>query len=79
MDLTAIWQSGKSVLPLLKGEFLALNRKFIEFQSVNPNNDYVEDWRKNPKYSNIVGNKNTQGNVVIIKTYDPDNDTFFIE
>tara|TARA_R110000765_G_scaffold110577_1_gene202036 strand:+ start:525 stop:1943 length:1419 start_codon:yes stop_codon:yes gene_type:complete len=69
MDLTAIWQSGKSVLPLLKGEFLALNRKFIEFQSVNPNNDYVEDWRKNPKYSNIVGNKNTQGNVVKVKKW----------
>lgn len=79
MDLTAIWQSGKSVLPLLRGEFLALNRKFIEFQSVNPNNDFVEDWRLNPLYGDIIGNTNTQGNVVIKKRYDLNTDTFIIE
>ena len=78
LNLNAIWQSGASVLPLLQGEFMALNRKFIEFQSVNPNNDYVEDWEQNPKFFSITGNSDSpkNQNVKIRKTYNPETGKF---
>ena len=57
---------------------MALNRKFIEFQSVNPNNDYVEDWEQNPKFFSITGNSDSpkNQNVKIRKTYNPETGKF---
>ena len=75
-DWHGVFTTGKSILPRLKAEFENMNKKYMILQSMNPENEEIVDYSLNSEFSFMVGNNNTQGNVVIIKRYDPDNDTF---
>jgi hypothetical protein len=76
-DWDSFFVTGKSALPMLAAEFENMNNKYMIFQSMNPMNDKIENWMAKPDFSFITGDSGEQGNVVIKKRYDPDNDEFF--